>query len=89
LTFLPQTIEANLAAWIAFGLFDMPIAVCYAFGYLLACISPRVTIPALLSLTKHGYGSEKLIPEMIICAAIYECIFTVVMFTVCLDIVTA
>ncbi len=62
MTIVPQQVEASLVAWMAYGLFGMPVSVCYALGYLLACVSPSVTVPALISLTQQGYGSEKFIP---------------------------
>ena len=59
LTLIPQAVEANIDAWLCYSLFKMPRAVAYSLGYLLAAVSPSVTVPALISLTQQGYGSEK------------------------------
>lgn len=40
----------------------MPIAVGYSFGYVLAAVSPSVTVPILIYLTNSGYGTKKGIP---------------------------
>src|SRR5580658_1651354 len=46
-TLIPQQVEGNIVAWMARHFFEMPLAVCYTLGYVIAAVSPSVTVPSL------------------------------------------
>jgi NhaP-type Na+/H+ or K+/H+ antiporter len=54
LSFLPCLAEALTIAALAGPLLELPAAWALAFGFLLAAISPSVTVPGMLSLQERG-----------------------------------
>lgn len=48
LLLIPQHFEATLGAWLSWYFFEMPVSVAYATGYVIASVSPSVTVPALI-----------------------------------------
>ena len=80
LTTIPQTVEASVIAWIAKGLFDMPIIVCYCMGYAIACISPSIIVPGTMSLNDRGYGRKKGISSTMIAAGTFDDILCILLF---------
>ena len=80
---IPQTFEALTLAFVAYGLFNMPFSLCFALAYAIACISPSVMIPGLISLMERGYGHEKGINAALIAAGTFDDILCIIFFQIC------
>ena len=61
-------------------LFSLTWPVCFALAYLLACVSPSVIVPSLISLTDRGFGRKKGIPTTMVTAGIIEDIIGIIIF---------
>ena len=67
----------------AHSLFKMPIYVGYSLGYNLACISPSIIVPGLMSLNDRGYGKSKNIAGTLIAAGTFDDIICIICFGIC------
>ena len=56
LCFIPSLLEATAIAFIGYGLFGMPLSLCFTMGFGISCISPSVMIPGLINLLHRGFG---------------------------------
>ena len=45
MSFIPQSVEMLVIALVAYGVFDMPIEVCFAMGYAVATVAPAIVVP--------------------------------------------
>jgi solute carrier family 9B (sodium/hydrogen exchanger), member 1/2 len=61
----------------------MPINVGYVLGYNLACISPSILVPGVMSLNDRGYGREKNIAGTVIAAGTFDDISCIIIFSIC------
>jgi len=86
LTLIPQTLEAFIVSIVGMFLFNMPYGISYTLGYTLSCISPSVIVPCLVSLIDRGYGKDKGIPTVIIAAATFDDILTIINNGICTSI---
>jgi hypothetical protein len=86
LVLVPQAVESNTVAWLARHFFDMPISVCYTLGYVIAAVSPSVTVPTLISLSERGYGGKNRVPLALIAAGTFEDITAIILHGLCLSI---
>jgi solute carrier family 9B (sodium/hydrogen exchanger), member 1/2 len=77
-TLVPQQVEANIVAWMARHFFVMPLAVCYTLGYVIAAVSPSVTVPSLIALSERGYGGKNKVPLALIAAGTFEDICAII-----------
>ena len=64
----------------------MPTSVCYTLGYVVAAVSPSVTVPTLISLTERGFGGKNKIPKALIAAGTFEDISAIILHGLCLSI---
>ena len=83
LAFVPQIFEAVTIALIAWGLFGMPLSLCFAMAFTISCISPSVMVPGLINLTEKGYGKEKGIISSLIAAGTFDDIICIICFGIC------
>jgi len=83
LAFLPQIFEAVTIALIAWGLFGMPMSLCFAMAFTISCISPSVMVPGLINLNDKGYGKEKGIISSLIAAGTFDDIICIICFGIC------
>ena len=83
LSILPQLCEACVIAGIGKQLFDMPIEVAFTLGYNLACISPSIIVPGLMSLNDRGYGKKKNIAGTLIASGTFDDISCIIIFSIC------
>jgi solute carrier family 9B (sodium/hydrogen exchanger), member 1/2 len=83
LTILPQVGEATVIALLSHGLFGMPISVGYVLGYNIACISPSIIVPGLMSLNDRGYGKDKNIAGTLIASGTFDDILCIICFGIC------
>jgi NhaP-type Na+/H+ or K+/H+ antiporter len=87
MSFIPQLFEATVVAFMAQGLFDMPLSMGYVLGYNLACISPSIVVPGLMSLNDRGYGKKKNIASTLIASGTFDDIICIICFSICKTIV--
>ena len=80
---IPSAIEANVIAWIAYGLFHMPVAVCYAMAFTISCISPSILVPGCISINDKGYGRAKGICTSLIASGTFDIIICIILFSIC------
>lgn len=59
----------------------------YVLGYNIACISPSILVPALMSLNDRGYGKKKNIAGTLIAAGTFDDIICIICFGICKTIV--
>jgi len=69
LAFMPNIVEAVVAAILANLILGFPWFLAFAAGFLLSAISPAIVVPTLLSLQEEGYGKEKGIASLVVVAA--------------------
>ncbi|CDW88253.1 mitochondrial sodium hydrogen exchanger 9b2 [Stylonychia lemnae] len=83
LSIIPQICEVITIALISYGLFKMPITLCFTLGYSIACLGPSVMIPVHLYLNGQGYGKDKAILSQLIVAGIFEDTHCIIFFGIC------
>jgi len=83
LSTLPQLVEACVVAGIGKQLFDMPTEVAFSLGFCLACISPSIVVPGLMSLNDRGYGKKKNIAGILIASGTFDDIICIIVFSIC------
>ena len=65
LSILPTLVESTVAAFIAHGVFDMPIEVGYSFAYSYTGVATAIIIPLLMGFNEQGYGKKAgIIPSL-------------------------
>lgn len=89
LAFGPCLIEALTLAICAHFLLQFPWAWGFLLGFVIAAVSPAVTVPCLLSLRNKGYGVAKGIPTIVIAAASVDDILAISAFGVTLGFAIA
>lgn len=80
---IPQLCEAFMIAGLCKLCFGMPLEICFALGYMLACISPSIVVPGLISFNERGYGVKKKMASTLIAAGTFEDIIAIVCFSIC------
>jgi len=85
---VPQFCEATTAAILAFALFGMPWSVGFSLGYTIACISPSILVPGLMSLNERGYGRDKNIAGILIASGTFDDIILIIINGICIELAT-
>jgi Kef-type K+ transport system membrane component KefB len=80
LSIIPQFFEAQLIAWTAYGSLGWPPVVCFCISYVLACVSPSVTVPILTNFLDQNRGKKKGIVPTLIASATCEDILCIICF---------
>lgn len=75
--------EASTVAFFSWVIFDLPIALCFALGFILGAVSPAVLVPSCMLLTEEGYGAKKGIPTTLMAASSFDDIIAITIFGVC------
>jgi len=70
-------------AFIAYGLFEMPLSFCFAMAYIISCISPSVMVPSLITLFQQGYGHKRGVISSLITAGTFDDIVCIIIFGIC------
>eukprot|EP00347_Sterkiella_histriomuscorum_P019238 403342411 len=83
MSFVPQVCEATVVAFLAKNLFDMPLTMGYVLGYNLACISPSILVPGLMSLNDRGYAKKNNLSGTLIAAGTFDDIICIICFGIC------
>ena len=72
LTVLPGFCEAMACGGMAVALWDMPPALGFSLGFIVAAVSPAVVVSGMFELQKRGYGIAKGIPSLVVAAASFD-----------------
>eukprot|EP00092_Neocalanus_flemingeri_P055621 GFUD01065785.1.p1 GENE.GFUD01065785.1~~GFUD01065785.1.p1 ORF type:complete len:608 (-),score=155.10 GFUD01065785.1:73-1896(-) len=85
-TFIPCFVECIVIAIMSNLVLGFPWTVGFLLGFVLAAVSPAVTIPCLVSLAGRGYGVEKGIPTLVIAASSADDVIAISGFGICLGL---
>jgi len=64
----------------------MPWSVGYVLGYTIACISPSIIVPGMMSLNDRGYGKDKNIAGTLIASGTFDDINLIIVNSICIEI---
>lgn len=70
-------------ALIAYGLFGMPIELCFTMGYAMATVAATIVVPILMKWNDKGYGVEKGITGTLIASCTFDNIVALICFGIC------
>lgn len=79
---IPSWLEAFTITFLVQYFFDMPLTLCFAIGFLIAAVSPSITVPGLLNLIDQGYGVDNGICQTLISAGTVDDIIAIILFSV-------
>lgn len=79
--FVPACFEIAGMMLFAPILLDISLLDSAILGTVIAAVSPAVIVPKMLRLMECGYGTNKLIPQMIMAGASVDDVFVIVLFT--------
>lgn len=86
MTFVPASIEIVAITFFAVKIFNLDILDAAILGSVLAAVSPAIVVPRMIRLIEEGYGKDKKIPEIILAGASLDDVYTIVFFTVFLNL---
>ena len=87
LSILPMFFEATAHALLGMGVFNMPIEVSYAMGFVVSPVAPAIVAVLMLRLTDMGYGVEKGIGSTLIASSTFDNILSLLAFGICRTII--
>ena len=82
MSFVPASCEILGAVLLAPPLLGLSTIEAAVMGAVLGAVSPAVVVPKMLKLMEEKYGTDKLIPQMILAGASSDDVFVIVMFSV-------
>lgn len=86
MTFLPASFEMVAITFLANKIFKLPYIDSAILGAVLAAVSPAIVVPRMIRLIEEGYGEDKKIPEIILAGSSIDDVYTIVFFTVFLNL---
>ena len=86
MTFLPASFEMAAIAFLANKIFNLPYIDSAILGAVLAAVSPAIVVPRMIRLIEEGYGEDKKIPEIILAGSSIDDVYTIVFFTVFINL---
>ncbi len=86
MTFLPASFEMVAITFLANKIFNLPYIDSAILGAVLAAVSPAIVVPRMIRLIEEGYGEDKKIPEIILAGSSIDDVYTIVFFTVFLNL---
>lgn len=86
MTFLPASFEMVAIIFLANKIFNLPYIDSAILGAVLAAVSPAIVVPRMIRLIEEGYGENKKIPEIILAGSSIDDVYTIVFFTVFLNL---
>lgn len=86
MTFLPASFEMVAITFLANKIFSLPYIDSAILGAVLAAVSPAIVVPRMIRLIEEGYGEDKKIPEIILAGSSIDDVYTIVFFTVFLNL---
>ena len=85
LTCMPGITEASVAAGVACLVFDMPLALAFTLGFVLAAVSPAIVVPGLLALQKEGHGTSS-VASLLFASCAFDDVVAILGFSVSLGV---
>ena len=86
MSFVPACFEMLATIFIAPRLFNITLLEAALLAAVVASASPAVIVPRMINLMKTGYGTKKLIPQLILAGDSVDDIFNIVVFTALLGL---
>lgn len=86
MTFVPASIEIIGITFFAVKIFNLDILDAAILGSVLGAVSPAIVVPRMIRLIEEGYGKDKKIPELILAGSSIDDVYTIVFFTVFLNL---
>lgn len=86
MTFVPASVEIIAITFFAVKIFNIDTLDAAILGSVLAAVSPAIVVPRMIRLIEEGYGKDKKIPEVILAGASLDDVYTIVFFTVFLNL---
>ena len=86
MTFLPASFEIVAITFLVNKIFNLPYLDSAILGAVLGAVSPAIVVPRMLKLIKEGYGEEKKIAEIILAGSSIDDVYTIVFFTVFINL---
>lgn len=86
MTFLPASFEIVAITFLANKIFNLPYLDSAILGAVLGAVSPAIVVPRMLKLIKEGDGEEKKIAEIILAGSSIDDVYTIVFFTVFINL---
>lgn len=86
MAFVPASLEMISITFFAKMIFDLPLIDAALLGSVLAAVSPAIVVPRMIRLIDEGYGQDKKIPEIILAGSSLDDVYTIVFFTVFLNL---
>lgn len=86
MTFLPASFEMVAITFLANKIFNLPYVDSAILGAVLAAVSPAIVVPRMIRLIEEGYGEDKKIPEIILAGSSIDDVYTIVFFTVFINL---
>ncbi|MFA7075096.1 MAG: cation:proton antiporter [Candidatus Izemoplasmatales bacterium] len=86
LSFLPATLEIISVGFLSQIFFDITLIEGFILGSIVAAVSPAVVVPRMIALIEKKKGTNKSIPQMVLAASSIDDIYTIVIFTLLLQI---
>ena len=86
MTFLPASFEMVSITFLANKIFNLPYIDSAILGAVLAAVSPAIVVPRMIRLIEEGYGEDKKIPEIILAGSSIDDVYTIVFFTVFINL---
>lgn len=86
MTFLPASFEIVAVTFLANKIFNLPYLDSAILGAVLGAVSPAIVVPRMLKLIEKGYGEEKKIAEIILAGSSIDDVYTIVFFTVFINL---
>lgn len=86
MAFVPASLEMIGLSFFAKVIFNLPLIDAALLGSVLAAVSPAIVVPRMIRLIDQGYGKDKKIPEIILAGSSLDDVYTIVFFTVFLNL---
>lgn len=87
LSILPMFFEATAHALLGMRVFDMPIDISYAMGFVVSPVAPAIVATLMLRLTDLGYGVEKGIGSTLMASSTFDNILSLLAFGICKTVI--
>jgi len=82
LSTLPAVAEATVAMALTMPIFGFSVEWGFMTGFILADVSPAVTVPLLLKFQEEGYGAKKGIPSILLAGGAFNSVFAITCYGV-------
>ncbi len=88
LGFIPCILEGTIIALISYYLIGFPLVEAFAFGFIIAAVSPAILVPLMVDLKTRTYRFNKHIPIMNLAAGSIDDVVAITIFSIVMSIYT-